>query len=136
MGPIPLCLIEWKVSVIRRIQVWFRTVVGAAAYRGRFVGWNVEAAVAAKIGFATHQNAIPIIRDLKVAAPPEGEGADDLVLTLSADPPFVQTKAWRIDRMSPGDELDVADRDVALNATLLLDLTESMSQPYLISKSR
>ncbi|MDH7639968.1 DUF3320 domain-containing protein [Sphingomonas oryzagri] len=91
------------------------------------MSWTVEVAVAAKIGFATHQNAIPVIRDLKVAAPLEGEKASDLVLTLSADPPFVQAKTWRIDAMAPGDEIDVADRDVALNATLLHDLTESMT---------
>ena len=89
--------------------------------------WAVDAAVAAKIGFATHQNAIPVIRDLSVAAPADSDGPrTDLILTLKADPPFVQPKTWRIDRMMPGDVIHVADRDVALNATLLQELTESI----------
>lgn len=89
--------------------------------------WLVEAAVAAKIGFATHQNAIPVIRELSLAAPADAEAAvNDLTLTLIADPPFVQTKTWRVDRMMPADIIHVADRDVTLNATLLQELTESL----------
>lgn len=89
--------------------------------------WVVDAAIAAKIGFATHQNAIPVIRELCVAAPADIDVAvTDLTLTLMADPPFVQAKTWRIDRMMPGDVIHVADRDVALNATLLHELTESL----------
>ncbi|RVT95032.1 DUF3320 domain-containing protein [Sphingomonas crocodyli] len=81
--------------------------------------------MAAKIGFATHQNAIPVIRELSVIAL-VGSGAHDLTLSLVADPPFVQSKSWRMDALLPGDEVHVADRDVALNATLLHELTESM----------
>ena len=89
--------------------------------------WAIDAAVAAKIGFATHQNAIPVIRELSVAAPVESDApVNDLTLTLLADPPFVRAKTWRIDRMLPGDVIHVADRDVALNATLLQELTESL----------
>lgn len=89
------------------------------------MSWGIEAAIAAKIGFATHQNAIPVIRDLSISAP--SDGADtNLTLSLTADPPFVQVKTWRIDAMMPGDTLRVTDRDVALNATLLHELTESL----------
>lgn len=89
--------------------------------------WAVNAAVAAKIGFATHQNAIPVIRDLSLTAAAELDAAaSDLTLTLFADPPFVQAKTWRIDRMAPGDVIQVADRDVALSAALLHQLTESL----------
>lgn len=88
--------------------------------------WTIEAAIAAKIGFATHQNAIPIIRDLSVTAP-AGTAAENLTLSLSADPPFVQAKTWRIDAMTGGDTLHVTDRDIALNATLLHELTEAIT---------
>jgi very-short-patch-repair endonuclease len=91
------------------------------------VTWIINATIAAKVGFATHQNAIPIIRDLSVSAEGEDAAAEHLVLTLAADPPFVQSKTWQIDAMLPGDELHVADRDVALNAGLLQDLTESLT---------
>jgi hypothetical protein len=99
--------------------------VGAGGV-GESVTWTIDAALAAKIGFATHQNAIPVVRDLSVTAPSD-TGAQNLSLALSADPPFVQTKTWRIDAMAPGDALRIADRDVALNATLLRDLTESLT---------
>jgi len=102
-----------------------QTAAGELLFGEAFVTWKVNAAVAAKIGFATHQNAVPLIRDLRVCAPPSGAG-QDLVLALSADPPFVQTKTWRIDMMLAGDTLNINDRDVSLNATLLHELTESL----------
>ncbi|MBS0504558.1 MAG: hypothetical protein JSS55_12325 [Proteobacteria bacterium] len=94
--------------------------------------WTIEAAIAAKIGFATHQNAIPIIRDLSVTAP-AGTAADNLTLSLSADPPFVQAKTWRIDAMAGGDTLHVTDRDIALNATLLHELTEAITGTLILT---
>jgi hypothetical protein len=33
------------------------------------VAWELTAVIAAKIGFATHQNAIPVIRELSLTAP-------------------------------------------------------------------
>ncbi len=78
-----------------------------------FVTLKINAIVATKIGFASHQNAIPVLRDLSIAAP--SETAEGLCLSLSADPPFVQPKTWRIDAITPGDALNIADRDVALN---------------------
>jgi hypothetical protein len=90
------------------------------------VGWDINATIAAKIGFASHQNAIPVIRELSVS-PVAERASEGLKLSLLADPPFVQPKSWRIDGMDPGDTLRIADRDIALNATLLHDLTESRS---------
>ena len=90
------------------------------------MAWEITAAVAAKVGFATHQNAIPVIRELSVTAPAE-VGGEALVLSLVADPPFLQSKTWRLDGMAPGDSLSIGDRDIALNATLLQDLTESLT---------
>lgn len=91
------------------------------------MSWSITATVAAKIGFATHQNSIPVIRDLSVCAAPDAAAVENLVLSLSADPPFVQEKTWRIDAIRPGDELRLADRDVKLNATFLHQLTESVA---------
>lgn len=89
------------------------------------LAWEIDAATAVKIGFATHQNAIPVVRDLSISAPSEVM-ANDLALTLTSNPPFVQHKTWRIDSMKGCDTLRIADRDVALNATLLHELTESL----------
>ena len=90
------------------------------------VGWDINATIAAKIGFASHQNAIPLIRELSVTSAAK-RALEGLKLSLFADPPFVQPKSWRIDGTDPGDTLRIADRDIALNATLLRDLTESLS---------
>lgn len=85
---------------------------------------KISAAVATKIGFATHQNAIPVLRELSLSAP--GEAAENLTLSLSADPPFVLPRSWRIDAIGAGDMVHVTDRHLALNATMLHDLTENL----------
>lgn len=88
--------------------------------------FQVYGTVASKIGFASHQNAVPLLRELKVRY--DGDApVEHCELRLTADPPFVQGKTWRIDRLSPGDELVIGDRDVQLNATLLSGLTESVT---------
>jgi len=93
---------------------------------GGSVGWEINATSAAKIGFASHQNAIPIIRELSVSST-AGHVSEGLKLSLFANPQFVQPKSWRIDAIGSGDTLRIADRDIALNATLLHDLTEGLS---------
>lgn len=87
---------------------------------------RLSAAIADKVGFASHQNAVPILRDLEI----HNEGAEDhadLVLTLSANPPFLSPRSWRLDRLAAGTSLHVTDRDIALDAGLLGDLGESLS---------
>ena len=87
--------------------------------------FEIKAVVAGKVGFASHQNAVPVLRELEIAGHAEApvEGA---TLTLTADPAFLTPKTWRIDRLAPDGALHVADRDVALNAGFLNDLTESI----------
>src|SRR5215211_1059432 len=86
---------------------------------------SIEAVVAGKIGFASHQNAVPALRELQVTNG-TGQPFEDVVLTLSASPPFLADRTWRIDRLTPDSTLHVNDRDVALNATLLDGLSESL----------
>jgi hypothetical protein len=86
---------------------------------------EINAVLAEKVGFATHQNAVAVIRDLAVAN--LGETAvSDTILELTADPPFLTAKSWPIDRIDPGTKAQISDRDVRLNATLLDGLTESI----------
>ena len=64
---------------------------------------RIEATVAGKIGFASHQNAVPVLRELRIsAASSEGAPVEGLSLRLTADPPFLVPKTWLIDRLSPG----------------------------------
>ncbi|MDF2637960.1 MAG: helicase [Novosphingobium lindaniclasticum] len=86
---------------------------------------RISAAVADKIGFASHQNAVPILRDLEIHH--EGEAAyQNLTIHLSANPPFLSERTWRIDELAPGTSLHVTDRDVALDASFLGNLSESI----------
>ncbi len=86
---------------------------------------KIDASLASKVGFASHQNAVPILRELELDNI-SGESFEDLILTLSADPGFLQPKTWRIDRLAAGTMIHITDRDVSLNADLLGDLDESL----------
>lgn len=87
---------------------------------------KIEGVIASKIGFASHQNAVPVVRELALWH--HGDTAcQDLVLELKADPPFLEAKTWRLDRLNPGESLRIADRDIKLNAGYLAELSESLN---------
>ncbi len=99
--------------------------MGCHTVTGNGMTWKIHTTIAAKIGFATHQNAIPVIRELSLTAPTD-IALENLTLSLTADPPFIHPQTWRIDAVAAGASLRIANRDIALNATLLHDLTESL----------
>lgn len=86
----------------------------------------LEAVVSDKVGFASHQNAAAVVRQLVMRSEAETT-YENCVLKLTADPPFLSEKSWRFDRILPGSELVISDRDVHLNGTLLSGLTEALS---------
>ncbi|WP_246048169.1 hypothetical protein [Hankyongella ginsenosidimutans] len=88
--------------------------------------FSIEATVSGKIGFASHQNSAPVVRELTLRNG-GGVAIEGCRLILRADPPFLTEKSWRIDRISPQDEIVILDRDVHLNGTLLSGLTEAMT---------
>src|SRR3546814_7304653 len=79
---------------------------GAAAPQSDPVGATAEvrasaeiaASIAQQVTYATHQNEVPVIADLRLANRGE-EDLEDLVLTLLVDPPLITEKRWRIDRL-------------------------------------
>ena len=86
---------------------------------------KIEGAIASKIGFASHQNAVPVVRELVLSH--HGDTVyQDILLELKADPPFLELKTWRLDRLSPGESLRIDERDIRLNAGYLADLSESL----------
>ena len=92
---------------------------------------NIEALIARKIGFASHQNSVPLLRELSIAN--EGEHSyQDLVLTLGTDPAFVETRTWHLDRLNPGDRLGITERDITFNAGYLAGLSESLGAEVLL----
>lgn len=89
------------------------------------MGISIEGVVSSKLGLASHQNAVPLLRHLTIAYD-GAESLDDLVLELEASVPFASLKAWRIDRLAPNSSMAIPDRDVELREGYLADLTESM----------
>lgn len=89
------------------------------------MGISIDCFVSTKLGLASHQNAVPLLRQLTIAN--DGvEGLDDLILELEPSLPFAATKTWRIDRLGPDSSMAIPDRDVELKEGYLADLTESM----------
>lgn len=86
---------------------------------------RIQSIAVSKVGFASHQNAVPILRELEVVN--EGEELlEGLELRLSSDPIFLEERRWPIDRINPGTTLHISDRDLRLNGSLLSDLSEKL----------
>jgi hypothetical protein len=86
---------------------------------------EIRGAVATKIGFASHQNAVPVLRELEIVNEAL-DAIEDVELSISADPPFIEVRSWCIDRINGESTLHVTDRDLKLNGTFLGDLNESL----------
>lgn len=89
------------------------------------MGISIHGTITARLGLVSHQNAVPLIRELLITN--NGEVAiDDLILELEPSLPFAVPKTWRIDRLDADSSISVSDRDVELKEGYLADLTESM----------
>jgi len=95
------------------------------------MGVVIEGIVASKIGFASHQNSVPLLRELTLSNDAEID-YDDLVVELTGSLPFLEPKNWRIDRLLHGSSVRLSDRDVKLHAAYLADITESLSSDLTI----
>ncbi|NNA05923.1 DUF3320 domain-containing protein [Pseudomonas lundensis] len=96
---------------------------------------KIEALIARKIGFASHQNAVPLVRELSLWNQEE-TNFENLTLTLSTAPDFVESRTWHIDRIHSGDRLSISERDIKLNAGYLSGLTESLSADVVMRLSQ
>jgi hypothetical protein len=96
---------------------------------------EIQGAIARKLGFASQQNAVAVVRELALA----NRGATtlrDLELRLSADPPFISPKLWRVDQLDPNTTLAITDRDITLNAALFDGLTEAVKGRLILQLQR
>ncbi len=86
--------------------------------------FEIVATLSPRMGFASHQNATPLVHDLIIRN--RGESRRNLFVVLRADPAFVEPKIWRIDRLDAGEQIRLPDRVVHLEAGLLTDLVEGL----------
>lgn len=104
--------------------------IGASALEKRDIPVGprpyIQADIARKITFASHQCDIAIINELAVGNDGD-EAIHDAILEVEANPAFLTGKTWRIDRLDPGTKSFISDRDISLNGQMLLDLSEAMT---------
>lgn len=86
---------------------------------------KISASIAEKITFATQQNDIPVIADLNIINSTEGL-LENLELSFVCEPPLIESKVWKIDRILPDGETRVKNRSVSLAGGMLSKLTERM----------
>ena len=87
---------------------------------------RIHCEIAAKLNFAAHQSAFPVLRELRVENLDARERIDDLVLALHASPAFLREKQWPVDRIEPEGLVTIGDRDLEVDGGFLLGLTESV----------
>lgn len=91
----------------------------------------VEASVCPKLSYATHQSAVPVLRELRVANNAE-VAFEELELEILAEPPVFLPRRWQLDRLQPGSSIVIHNRDLELNASFLLDLQEAVQAHVLL----
>ncbi|MDS9469037.1 DUF3320 domain-containing protein [Paracoccus sp. MBLB3053] len=85
---------------------------------------GLTAEIRSKINFASSQNGVSVLRGLRVAN--HGKAAvRDVTLHLSATPPFLREKSWRLDSVAPGGEIVLTDLDTTLDTAILGGLDEA-----------
>ncbi|WP_029355310.1 DUF3320 domain-containing protein [Bosea sp. 117] len=85
---------------------------------------EIRADMAASFTFASFQNAVPVLRSIAIANPTDRH-LESCRLELVANPAFLRPKVWAVDRIVPGDTLNLADRRVDLDAAYLAGLDEA-----------
>ncbi len=85
----------------------------------------IDAVVASKVSFATQQNDVPVLKELRLANL-QALPVERLVLEIEADPPVFAPRTWRFDRIAGEGEVAVRDRDLQLNAAYLQQLSEAV----------
>ena len=87
---------------------------------------SIHCELAAKLNFAAHQSAVPVLRELRVENHHKEERLEGLSLTLRADPDFVSAKEWTLDRIEPQGSLFISDRDLEVSGGFLRNVTEAV----------
>ncbi len=89
------------------------------------MGIAIDGIVASKIGFASHQNAASLLRELSISNEGDAPYAE-FTVELIGSLPFLETKRWHIDLLLPATSVRIDDRDIRLQAGYLADISESV----------
>ena len=97
---------------------------------------TIYAEISTKINFACHQSAFALLRDLRIENNDANEPLDDVLVTVSSNPGFLQPKSWTLDRIAPNGLVEVKNRDIQLDGDFLLSLADSMSGQVMFKVTR
>ncbi|HYW77375.1 MAG TPA: DUF3320 domain-containing protein [Gammaproteobacteria bacterium] len=86
----------------------------------------ISATLASRVTFASQQNAVPLLRELGLHNPSE-EPLAELRVEISSEPTFLVPKSWHVDRIGPGESVNITDLDIALSAGFLWNLKEAVT---------
>jgi len=85
---------------------------------------TVAADIAGSFTYASYQNAIPVIRSIRIENA-DGQHHENIRVDLTSSPAFLRAKSWTVDRLAPGDSLPLGDRKVDLDSGYLAGLNEA-----------
>jgi hypothetical protein len=87
---------------------------------------TIHCETAAKLNFACHQSAFAFLRQLRIDNADNEKRLEDVLVNLSSNPAFLKPKCWRLDRIAPGGSILVKDRDIELDGSFLLTLSDAV----------
>ncbi|MDH4561246.1 MULTISPECIES: DUF3320 domain-containing protein [unclassified Pseudomonas] len=85
---------------------------------------RIQTTVVTKLNLADYQNAVPLIRELRVVNETE-QKYSDLELTLTSDPAVFKPKTWHISELGAEVFRQIPGLDLAIDASMLAKLTEA-----------
>jgi len=93
---------------------------------------TIDALLVGKVGFASHQNSVPVITDL-VVRNSGNEAVEQCILKLESDPPFLAPREWKLDRIEAEGEIQIRDSNVKLSGSELSGLTEALNATIILT---
>ena len=87
-------------------------------------GVVIETDAVGRVNFASAQNEIAVVKSIVLKNNTEDSFAD-LTITLTAIPPVIREKTWKIDRLAPESEITINDLSTRLDIEHLSGLNEA-----------
>lgn len=87
---------------------------------------TLEIQADATLGYASIQNAIPVVRSIRLHNP-TGEAVEKIEVLISCNPSFARGMHLRFERLAPGESRTVSPLDLQPDHAFLSDLNEGLS---------